>query len=86
MEAQDDYVSIHADGKEHLKHQTLASLEAGLDPSRFVRIHRSYLVNVHRVARIEPETRDRFAVVLADGTVLPASKSGEQRLRAVLGI
>lgn len=86
VRAEDDYVCIHAAGREHLKHQTLASLEASLDPRRFVRIHRSCLVNVQRVRRIEPETRDRFSVHLADGTVLGASRSGEQRLRAVLGL
>ncbi len=52
--AQDDYVSLASGGRKHLKQQTLASLEACLDPARFVRIHRSLIVNLERVAKIEP--------------------------------
>src|SRR5947199_10090363 len=51
VEAQDDYVSLATHGAKHLKQQTIASIEAGLDPARFVRIHRSYIVNFERVAR-----------------------------------
>ena len=53
--AQDDYVGLHAKGKEYLKPQTLADLESSLDPKRFVRIHRSYLMNLERLARLESE-------------------------------
>src|SRR5215472_11217903 len=53
-EAQDDYVALATQGTKHLKQQTIASLEAALNPARFVRIHRSYIVNFERVARIEP--------------------------------
>ena len=53
-EAQDDYVALAAQGKKHLKQQTISSLEAALDPGSFVRIHRSYMVNLERVARLEP--------------------------------
>src|SRR5262249_5921522 len=53
-EAQDDYVALASAGKKVLKQQTIASLEASLDPESFVRIHRSYIVNLERVARIEP--------------------------------
>jgi two-component system LytT family response regulator len=83
-EAQDDYVCLASGGKKHLKQQTIASLEAFLDPSRFVRIHRSYLVNVERVARIEPYSKDSRVVVLADGTQLPVSRAGYARLIALL--
>ena len=54
VEAQDDYVCLASGGKKHLKQQTLASLEACLDSARFVRVHRSYIVNLDRVAKIEP--------------------------------
>lgn len=83
-EAQDDYVALATEGKKHLKQQTIASLEACLDPDRFVRIHRSYLLNIERVARIEPYAKDSRLAILSDGTRLPVSKSGYARLKALL--
>src|SRR6185295_12246419 len=68
-EAQDDYVGLHTKGKVHLKQQTLGELETTLDPARFVRIHRSYVLNVDRLSRLETEGEAR-AAVLADGTRL----------------
>ena len=61
-EAQDDYVSLHSEGKSHLKQQTLSDLEASLDPARFVRIHRSYLLNLDRLSRIDTEGGEPKAV------------------------
>ncbi len=63
-EAQDDYVSLHSQGKSYLKEQTISSLEATLDPERFVRIHRSVIVNLERVAKIEPYAKDSRVAVL----------------------
>jgi len=83
-EAQDDYVALVSEGKKHLKQQTISSLETALDPSRFLRIHRSYIVNLERVARVEPYGKDSHVAVLANGTQLPVSKSGYARLRAFL--
>jgi two-component system LytT family response regulator len=83
-EAQDDYVSLHSDGKSYLKQQTISSLETALDPQRFVRIHRSYIVNLERVTRIEPYTKDSRLAVLADGAQLPVSRAGYDRLKALL--
>lgn len=83
-EAQDDYVGLHTGGRVHLKQQTLAELEASLDASRFVRIHRSYLLNLDRLVRLESEGADARAAVLADGTRLPVSRSGYARLRSLL--
>ena len=83
-EAQDDYVALASEGKKHLKQQTIASLEACLDPERFVRVHRSYIVNFERVARIEPYGRDSRLAILADGTRLPVSKTGFARLKILL--
>jgi two-component system, LytTR family, response regulator len=83
-EAQDDYVALATHGAKHLKQQTIASLEAALDPSRFVRIHRSYLVNFERVARIEPYGKDSRLAILSDGTKLPVSRAGYARLKALL--
>jgi two-component system, LytTR family, response regulator len=84
VEAQDDYVALASHGAKHLKQQTIASLEAGLDPARFVRIHRSYIVNFERVVRIEPYGKDSKLAVLADGTRLPVSRTGYARLNALL--
>jgi two-component system LytT family response regulator len=83
-EAQDDYVSLHAEGKAHLKQQTLSDLEGSLDPERFVRIHRSYLLNLDRLSRIDSEGGEPKAVVLNDGTRLPLSRSGYGRLKGML--
>jgi len=83
-EAQDDYVALAAEGKKHLKQQTISSLESALDPTRFMRIHRSYIVNLERVARVEPYGKDSHVAVLANGTQLPVSRAGYSRLRAFL--
>lgn len=83
-EAQDDYVALASQGKKHLKQQTISSLEAALDPKNFVRIHRSYLVNLERVARLEPYSKDSHVVILNDGARLPVSRPGYTRLRAFL--
>lgn len=79
-EAQDDYIALASEGHQHLKQQTIASLEASLDPSRFLRIHRSYLVNLERIARIEPYSKDSKVAVLKDGAQIPISRSGYARL------
>ena len=84
-EAQDDYVSLHSQGKSYLKQQTISSLEAGLDPQRFVRIHRSVLVNLERVAKVEPYAKDSRIAVLNNGVQLPMSRAGYERLRELLG-
>jgi two-component system LytT family response regulator len=84
IEAQDDYVEIRAEGRGYLKNQRLAELETQLDPQRFVRIHRSYIVNIERVARIEPATRDTHQAVLGDGKTVPISRTGYQKVRALL--
>lgn len=84
-EAQDDYVSLHSQGKTYLKEQTISSLEAALDPERFVRIHRSTIVNLERIAKIEPYGKDSRVAVLSDGSQLPVSRAGYDRLRTLLG-
>jgi two-component system LytT family response regulator len=84
LEAQGDYVAIHAGKEEVLKQQTLQSLEESLDPARFVRTHRSYLVQLDRIDRIEPYGRDSRVAVLKDGSTLPVSRSGYVRLKDLL--
>ena len=83
-EAQDDYVALATEGQKHLKQQTIASLEAALDPKLFVRIHRSYVVNIERVTRIEPYGKDSRIAVLSNGAKLPVSRAGYSRLQALL--
>jgi two-component system LytT family response regulator len=83
-EAQDDYVALASDGRKHLKQQTIASLEASLDPKQFIRIHRSYVVNLERVTRIEPYGKDSRVAVLSNGVRLPVSRAGYARLQALL--
>jgi two-component system LytT family response regulator len=85
VEAQDDYVALHSEGKSYLKQQSIASVEAMLDPARFVRIHRSTIVNLERVARIEPYGKDSRLAILQDGTRLPVSRTGYTRLMEVMG-
>jgi len=84
VEAQDDYVSFVADGKSFLKDQTMAAVEAALDPARFVRIHRSYLLNIERIARVELYAKDSRIAILRDGRKLPVSRAGYQRLSRLL--
>lgn len=84
-EAQDDYIALASEGRKHLKQQTIGSLEASLDPTRFLRIHRSYVVNLERIAKIEPFGKDSRVAVLKDGTQLPVSRSGYLRFCEVLG-
>ena len=84
FESQDDYVSLKVGGRQLLKEQTLAELEQLLDPNRFVRIHRRYLLNVARLVRIEQSATDSRIAILHDGTELPISRSGYAKLRELL--
>ena len=84
FESQDDYVSLKVGDKTLLKEQTLSELEQLLDPGRFVRIHRRYLLNVARLAKIEQSMTDSRVAVLHDGTEIPISRSGYAKLREIL--
>jgi len=83
-EALDDYVSLVTEGKKHLKQQTISGLQLALDPKLFVRIHRSYLVNLERVTRIEPYGKDSKVAILTNGVRLPVSRAGYARLKTLL--
>ncbi len=82
--ARDDYVGVMVGGRELLKQQTLADLEGQLDPERFVRIHRSAILNLDRLARLELATRQSYVAVLKDGTELAVSRAGYARLNELL--
>lgn len=84
IEAQDDYVVIASAGKKHRKQQTLAELERQIDTRRFIRVHRSYLLNIDRLSKVEPYGKDSRLAVLTDGTRIPISRSGYARLRELL--
>jgi len=84
IEAQDDYAAFHVSGKSHLKQQRLADLETLLDQRRFVRIHRSYILNLDRLAKLEPYAKDSKMAVLKDGTQLAVSRAGYERLKKIL--
>ena len=84
VEAQDDYVQIRSEGKSYLKNQRMSELEEQLDPQQFLRIHRSYIVNIAFVDRIEQATKDSHVAVLKDGSRVPVSRSGYQKIRAVV--
>jgi two-component system LytT family response regulator len=85
VEAQDDYVALHSGGKSYLKQQAIAAVEAALDPAKFVRIHRSAIVNLERVARIEPYGKESRVAILTDGSRLPVSRAGYARLLEAMG-
>ena len=84
VEAQDDYVAFRTGGRTLLKEQTLGDLEGQLDPRRFVRIHRSYLLNIERLARVDLYAKDSRVAILSDGSKLPISRAGYQRLQELL--
>ncbi len=84
VEAQDDYVALHSENKKYLKQQTISNIEAQLDGARFIRIHRSYIVNLDRIVRIEPYSKDSRIAILKDGTQLPVSRSGFSRLKSIM--
>jgi two-component system LytT family response regulator len=84
LEAQDDYVCIKSEGKEYLKQESLSSLEENLDPGQFVRIHRSYILNLERLQRLELLTKDSRVAILSNGIRLPVSKAGYARLKPLL--
>ncbi|MEP7133015.1 MAG: LytTR family DNA-binding domain-containing protein [Acidobacteriota bacterium] len=84
LEAQDDYVAVRSQGKKFLKLQTLASLAETLDPARFLRVHRSYVVNLDRLRSIELYAKNSHVALLSDGSRIPISREGHAKLKALL--
>jgi two-component system LytT family response regulator len=80
FEAQDDYVCIHTKEKAHLKKQTLSNLDTLLDSRQFIRIHRSYILNINHLKKIEPYSKDSRIAKLKTGIILPVSRSGYSRI------
>ncbi|MES2388077.1 MAG: response regulator [Bacteroidota bacterium] len=86
LEADDDLVKIHADEGVFLKSRTLQYFESVLNAEQFVRVHRSYIVNVQAIVRMEPYQKDGFLAVLKSGEKVPVSAGGYARLKTVLGV
>lgn len=84
IEAEGDYVKFHVAGRSHLMRETMARLEARLDPKRFVRIHRSTMVNLDRVRKLSPTFNGEYTVVLHDGMKLRLSRGYHERIASVL--
>jgi two-component system, LytTR family, response regulator len=81
LEAADDYVMIHTLDKNVLKEKTMKFMETHLDPEQFIRIHRSYIVNVNFIARLELYEKESYAVVMKNGEILKASLTGYKILK-----
>jgi two-component system, LytTR family, response regulator len=86
LEADDDYVKIVTDEGAYLKNKTMQYYENTLDPLQFVRVHRSYLLHINRITRIDPYQKETHLAILIDGKQIPVSKNGYARLKEVLGI
>jgi two-component system LytT family response regulator len=84
IEADGDYMKFHVAGKAHLMRETMSKLEERLDPRRFVRIHRSMIVNIDRVKKLSPVFGGEYAVILRDGTSLKLSRGYQERLAELL--
>lgn len=86
LEAADDYVKIHTSEGYFLKNKTMNHFEQSLDKEQFVRSHRSYIVNIQQITRIDPYEKDNHVAILRNGTKVPVSRNGYVRLREVLGL
>lgn len=86
LEANDDYVNVHTKEGKFLKNKTLTFYERNLDPSQFVRTHRSYIVKINEINKIEPYEKDSYQLVLKNGSKIPVSRTGFPKLKSALGI
>ncbi len=86
LEAADDYVKIVTQEGNFLKNKTMAFFEQTLDPQQFTRVHRSYILNVNQVTRIDPYEKENHLAILRSGAKVLVSKTGYPRLKAALGL
>jgi two-component system LytT family response regulator len=84
IDAEGNYVALHAAGRRHLVRDTIKSLEGRLDPAKFVRVHRSAIINVDRLRKLQPYFHGEYVITLQDGTTLTSSRTYSDRLRALL--
>ncbi|MBS1760836.1 MAG: LytTR family transcriptional regulator DNA-binding domain-containing protein [Bacteroidetes bacterium] len=86
LEAADDYVKVHTKDGYFLKNKTMAHFEKALDTTQFARTHRSYIINLSQITRIDPYEKDGHVAILRNGTKVPVSRSGYSKLKEILGI
>ena len=86
IEADDDFVKIHTQEGSFLKNKTMAFYEESLDAAQFVRVHRSYILHINQITKIEPYQKESHVAILRDGKQIPVSKTGYVKLKSILGI
>ncbi len=86
LEADDDFVKITTAEGQFLKNKTMQFFEQTLDPAQFVRVHRSYIIHIQQITRIDPYQKETHMAVLRDGKQIPVSKTGYTKLKSILGI
>ena len=86
LEAADDFVKVFTKEGYFLKNKTMSHFEQVLDPSQFVRSHRSYIVNLQQITRIDPYEKDNHVAILRSGAKVPVSRTGYPKLKAILGL
>jgi two-component system LytT family response regulator len=84
IESQGDYLAVLAEGRTYLKPQRISEIEAQLDPATFLRVHRSFIVNLAHLVSLERQASDRYAARLRSGKRVPVSRSGYEKLRKVV--
>jgi hypothetical protein len=84
LQAAGNYVNLHVRGRDYPLRATMAGIETQFDPSRFVRVHRSYMVNLDRIAQIEPLDTGDARIVMDDGAAIPCSRRYRDALRPAL--
>ncbi len=86
LEAADDFVKVFTKEGYFLKNKTMSHFEQVLDPSQFVRSHRSYIVNLQQITRIDPYEKDNHVAILRSGAKVPVSRTGYPKLKSILGL
>jgi|HubBroStandDraft_6_1064221.scaffolds.fasta_scaffold50541_2 two-component system LytT family response regulator len=85
IEAEGKYIKLHTEKAHHLLRESISTMETRLDPRKFLRIHRSFIVNIDRIRELEPWFHGEYRVVLTDGTRLMLSRGFKKKLADVLG-
>ncbi len=86
LEAADDFVKVFTKEGYFLKNKTMSHFEQVLDPTQFVRSHRSYIVNLQQITRIDPYEKDNHVAILRSGAKVPVSRTGYPKLKTILGL
>ncbi|SMD43369.1 two component transcriptional regulator, LytTR family [Aquiflexum balticum DSM 16537] len=86
LEANDDYVNLYTAEGKFLKNKTMSFFEKTLETNQFVRVHRSYIVKISEIHKLEPYDKDGYVIILRGGEKIPVSKTGFPKLKSVLGI